>query len=99
MEIKDATSVGGVRPTASPVQNEAGARRLPSERVSTADTSRVVDLAQAALARAGTSRADRLAQLEKAIQAGTYQPSASQTANGMIDAAKIDNAMQSIVRG
>jgi anti-sigma28 factor (negative regulator of flagellin synthesis) len=67
--------------------------------VSTADTSRVVDLAQAALARAGTSRADRLAQLEKAIQAGTYQPSASQTANGMFDAAKIDNAMQSVVRG
>jgi anti-sigma28 factor (negative regulator of flagellin synthesis) len=59
----------------------------------------VVDLAQAALARVSTSRADRLAQLEKAIQAGTYQPSASQTANGMIDAAKIDHAMQAVVSG
>jgi anti-sigma28 factor (negative regulator of flagellin synthesis) len=67
--------------------------------VSTADTSRIANLTQAAQASAGTARSERLAQLEKAIREGTYQPSASQTANGMLDAAEIDQSIHAIAGG
>jgi len=57
------------------------------------------ELAQTAQARVGTARSDRLAQLEKSIQAGTYQPNVSRIANGMFEAAELDHSVHAMLGG
>ena len=98
MEIKNATSVGGVRSSVSQAQADSVAPRPPSDHVSTADTSRMADLARAAQAGVATLRTIRLARIEKSIHAGTYHPTASEIASRLLDAAEIDHHMQALLR-
>ena len=44
-------------------------------------------------------RTVRLAQVEKSIRTGNYQPSASQIASRLLDAAEIDSHLRVIVGG
>ena len=99
MMIKNTTSVGGVEPAASKPQTEAAASRLKSDRVSTANAEQAAALARAVQTDIGTSHAARLAQIEDAIRAGSYQPSASQLASRLVDAAEIDARLQAILGG
>ena len=98
MEIKNATSVGGARSAASPVQADSVSRRPSSDHVSTADTSRMADMARAAQAGVATLRTIRLAHIEKSIHAGTYHPTASEIASRLLDAAEIDHHLQALLR-
>jgi anti-sigma28 factor (negative regulator of flagellin synthesis) len=99
MMIKNTTSVGGVEPAASKPQTEAAAPRLKSDRVSTANAEQAAALARAVQTNIGMSHAGRLAQIESAIRSGTYQPSASQLASRLVDAAEIDARLQAMLRG
>ena len=99
MMIKNTTSVGGVEPAASKPQADAAAPRLKSDRVSTANAEQAAALARAVQTDIGTSHAARLAQIEDAIRAGSYQPSASQLASRLVDAAEIDARLQAMLRG
>ena len=100
MEIKNTASVGGVRSPASQAQTDPPvARRSSSDCVSTPDTTRMADLARSIQARVGTLRTVRLAQVEKSIRTGNYQPSASQIASRLLDAAEIDSHMKALVGG
>jgi anti-sigma28 factor (negative regulator of flagellin synthesis) len=100
MEIKNTASVGEIRSAASQVQADPPeARRFLPDSVSTPDTTRMAGLARAVQARVGTLRTVRLAQVEKSIRTGNYQPSASQIANRLLDAAEIDNHMKAALLG
>jgi len=99
MEIRTATSATGpgVR-EGKPPTGEAG-RRSPSDQVSTLDVHRASDAARGAQARVGELRLVRLAHIGEAIRAGNYQPSASQVANKLLDAAEIDGHLKAILAG
>ena len=99
MMIKNTTSVGGVEPAASKPQTEAAAPRRQADRVSTANAEQAAALARAVQSDIGVSHSARLAQIEGAIRAGTYQPSASQLASRLVDAAEIDARLQAMLRG
>jgi anti-sigma28 factor (negative regulator of flagellin synthesis) len=43
------------------------------------------------------SRSARLAQVESAIRAGTYHPSASEVASRLLDAAEVDARLQALL--
>jgi anti-sigma28 factor (negative regulator of flagellin synthesis) len=45
------------------------------------------------------SRTARLAQVEDAIHAGTYYPSASQVASQLLDEAEVDARLQATLKG
>ena len=96
MEIKSTTSVEAIRSAANQAQSDPVSRPTPSVSVSTADTSRMADLARAAQSNAETLRIVRLAHIEKSIRAGNYQPSASQIANRLLDAAEIDDHLHAV---
>jgi anti-sigma28 factor (negative regulator of flagellin synthesis) len=97
MEIKNAASVGEIRSAVSQVQPDPPqARRSLPDSVSTPDTTRMADLARSVQARVGTLRTVRLAQVEKSIRTGNYQPSASQIASRLLDAAEIDSHMRAL---
>ena len=56
-------------------------------------------MARAVQSDVGLSRAARLARVESAIREGTYQPSASDVAAHMVDAAEIDAQLQAKLKG
>jgi anti-sigma28 factor (negative regulator of flagellin synthesis) len=97
MEIRNTASVGGIGSAASQPQVEKVPRREPSDRVSTSDTSRMADMARAVQGNVATMRSVRLAHIEDAIRSGSYQPSASQVASRLLDAAEIDGHMRAIL--
>ena len=99
MEIKGTTSVEAIRSVANQPQSEAVSRPSQPVSVSTADTSRMAEMARAVQEKSGLLHAVRLAKIEKAIRAGSYQPSASQIASRLLDAAEIDEHLQAILRG
>ena len=99
MVIRNTTSVGGVDSAARQPQSDAAAPRRQSDSVSMADADRAAAVARAAQTKVGMSRTARLAQVEDAIHAGTYYPSASQLASQLLDAAEIDARLQNIVKG
>lgn len=98
MVIRNTTSVGGVDSAARQSQTDAAAPRRQSDSVSMADAGRAAAVARAAQATVGLSRTARLAQVEGAIRAGTYYPSASQLASQLLDAAEIDARLQDMVK-
>jgi anti-sigma28 factor (negative regulator of flagellin synthesis) len=65
--------------------------------VSTADASRMANMARAVQGNVASMRAVRLARIEDAIRGGNYQPSASQVANRLLDAAEIDSHLRAIL--
>ena len=67
--------------------------------MSTVDTSRMADVARAVQGNVRTMRTVRLAHIADAIRDGNYQPSASQVAGSLLDAADIDAHMQALLRG
>ena len=99
MEIRNTTSVGGVGSAVGQLQVERVPRREPPDRVSTSDTSRMADMARAVQGDVATMRSVRLAHIEDAIRSGSYEPSASQVANRLLDAAEIDRHLRSILGG
>jgi len=99
MMIKNTTSVGGVEPAASKPQTEAAAPRLKSDSVSTADAAKAAALARAGAGHIGLSHSARLAQIEGAIRAGSYAPSASELADRLVSAAEIDARLQAMLGG
>ena len=99
MMIKNTPSVGGVDPATSKPQTDAAAPRRQPDRVSTADAAQAAALARAVQAQVGMSHSARLAQVESAIRAGTYQPSASALASRLLDAAEVDARLQALLRG
>jgi anti-sigma28 factor (negative regulator of flagellin synthesis) len=99
MEIKNTSFIGGVGSAASKAQSVAPAQRSQSDSVSTADADRAAAMARAVQSDVGLSRAARLARVESAIREGTYQPSASDVAAHMVDAAEIDAQLQAKLRG
>ena len=99
MMINNTTSVGGVEPAASKPQTEAAAPRLKSDSVSTADAAKAAALARAVQANIGLSHSARLAQIEGAIRAGNYAPSASELADQLVSAAEIDARLQAMLGG
>jgi anti-sigma28 factor (negative regulator of flagellin synthesis) len=99
MMIKNTTSVGGVDPAASKVQTDVAAPRRQPDRVSTADGQRAAALIRAVQASVGTSHSARLAEVENAIRAGSYAPSASQLASRLVDEAEVDARLQAMLGG
>jgi anti-sigma28 factor (negative regulator of flagellin synthesis) len=99
MMIKNTTSVGGTDPAASKTQPEAAAPRIKSDSVSTADAAKAAALARAVQTNIGVSHSARLAQIEDAIRAGSYAPSASQLADRLVSAAEIDARLQAMLGG
>lgn len=99
MMIKNTTSVSGVDPTTSKPQTDAAISRLPADRVSTAEGQRAEALVRAVQAKVGMSHTARLVEVESAIRAGTYAPSASQLASQLLDAAEIDARLQAMLGG
>jgi anti-sigma28 factor (negative regulator of flagellin synthesis) len=99
MEIKNTTSIGGIHPAASQPQATPTVRRSSPDQVSTVDTSRMADMARAVQANVRTMRTVRLAHIADAIRDGNYQPSASQIASSLLDAADIDAHLQALLRG
>ena len=99
MEIKSTTSVEAIRSAASQPQSEPVSRPSPSVSVSTADTSRMAEIARAVQDKGALLHAVRLAKIEKSIRAGSYEPSASQIASRLLDAAEIDEHLQAIMKG
>jgi anti-sigma28 factor (negative regulator of flagellin synthesis) len=100
MEIRNATSAGVLGAAPSKPQADAVVRQQHlSERVSTLDVHRAADVARGVLAGVGKMRLVRLAHIGEAIRAGNYQPSASQVASKLLDAAEIDEHLQAILRG
>ena len=97
MEIRNAASIGATGVATSKPPHDAEVRRRPTDRVSTLDAHRAADVARGVQAKAGELRTVRLAHIEDAIHSGTYQPSASQVASRMLDAAEIDSHMQAIL--
>ena len=99
MEIRNATSVGATGVATSKPPHDPVVRRRLSDRVSTLDVHRAADVARGVQAKVGELRTIRLVHIENAIHSGNYQPSASQVANRMLDAAEIDSHMQAILGG
>jgi anti-sigma28 factor (negative regulator of flagellin synthesis) len=99
MMIKNTTSVGAVDPATSKPQTDAATLRRQSDSVSTADAAQAAALARAVQANVGMSHSARLAQVEGAIRAGSYQPSASALASRLLDAAEVDARLQALMRG
>ena len=67
--------------------------------MSTADAAKAAALARAVQANVGLSHTARLAQIEGAIRAGNYAPSASELAGQLVDAAEIDARLQAMLGG
>jgi anti-sigma28 factor (negative regulator of flagellin synthesis) len=67
--------------------------------VSTADAAKAAALARAVQANIGLSHSARLAQIEGAIRAGSYAPSASELADRLVSAAEIDARLQAMLGG
>jgi anti-sigma28 factor (negative regulator of flagellin synthesis) len=67
--------------------------------VSTADAAKAAALARAVQANIGLSHSARLAQIEGAIRAGNYAPSASELADQLVSAAEIDARLQAMLGG
>lgn len=59
----------------------------------------MADVARAVQANVRTMRTIRLAHIADAIRDGNYQPSASQVASSLLDAAEIDGHMQALLQG
>jgi anti-sigma28 factor (negative regulator of flagellin synthesis) len=97
MEIKRAASVENVRPATGPTHVDARDGRCPSESVSLVDASRMEALARVAQAKVNSLRLVRLAHIEHAIRQGNYQPSASQIASRLLEAAEIDEHMRAVL--
>jgi anti-sigma28 factor (negative regulator of flagellin synthesis) len=96
MEIRN-TSMEKLGNASSKPTSDAAARRSPSDRVSTLDIDRAADVARGVQARVGELRLVRLAHIGEAIRAGNYQPSASQVASRLLDAAEIDEHLQALL--
>lgn len=99
MVVSSAASVGEVCVAAVKPQTGSIASQCPSDCVSTADAERAADMARAVQARVGMLRVVRLARVEHAIRAGTYQPSASVVASRILDAAEIDAHLHATLVG
>jgi len=99
MMIKNTSSVGGIDSATSKTQADASASRRPADRVSTADGQRAAALVQAVQATVGLSHSAQLADVEAQINAGTYQPSASQLAARLLSAAEVDARLQAMLGG
>jgi len=99
MMIKSTTSVGAVDSATSKPQKEDVAPRLPADRVSTMEGQRALAMVRSVQAQAGTGRAAMLAQVESAIRAGSYAPSAGQLADRLLNAAEIDARLQAMLQG
>jgi anti-sigma28 factor (negative regulator of flagellin synthesis) len=99
MEIKGPTSVETIRSVANQAQTDPVSRPSPSVSVSTADTSRMADLARAVQQKGGLLHTVRLAKIEATIRAGNYHPSASEIASRLLDAAEIDEHLQAMLKG
>jgi anti-sigma28 factor (negative regulator of flagellin synthesis) len=99
MEIKNATSARGLGAAETKTPTEAVERRVASDRVSTLDAHRAADAARGAQAKVGEMRLVRLVRIGEAIRSGNYQPSASQVANRLLDAAEIDQHLKVILGG
>lgn len=96
MKITAATSAQGLTlPTDNPPP--AAGQPRPADRVSTSDLHRAADVARGAQAKSAELRLVRLAHIGQAIHAGTYQPSASQVASRLLDAAEIDEHLRTIL--
>ena len=96
MVVRNTTSVGGVDGAARQQQTAPAVPRRQSDSVSTLDADRAAAVARAVRANVGAFRTARVAQIEKAIDSGTYQPSASEVASQLLDAAEIDASLQGI---
>jgi anti-sigma28 factor (negative regulator of flagellin synthesis) len=59
----------------------------------------MADMARAVQGDVRTMRTVRLAHIEDAIREGSYEPSMSQVANSLLDAAEIDGHLQALLRG
>jgi anti-sigma28 factor (negative regulator of flagellin synthesis) len=97
MEILSTTSVGGGgavagKPFAGNVRPQG-----PSDRVSTLDIDRAADMARGVQGKVGELRLVRLEHIGEAICKGNYQPSASQVASRLLDAAEIDEHLQALL--
>ena len=99
MMIKNTPSVGGVDPATSKPQTDAATARRQTDRVSTANADQAAALVRAVQATVGMSHSARLAEVENAIRAGTYAPSASELASRLLDAAEVDARLQAMLRG
>jgi len=97
--IKNTTSVGGVDPAASKPQTDVAVPRRQADTVSTSEGQRAAALVRAVQATVGMSHAARLTEVENAIRAGTYAPSASQLASRLLDEAEIDARLQVMLGG
>jgi anti-sigma28 factor (negative regulator of flagellin synthesis) len=99
MMIKNTTSVGGIDPATSRQQADPIPLQRQPDSVSTSDAEQAAALAREVQATVGMSRSARLAQVESAIRAGTYHPSASEVAGRLLDAAEVDARLQALLRG
>jgi hypothetical protein len=97
MKVTATTSIQGLTPAAGRTSTAAASGPRPAERVSTLDTHRAADVARGVQARGAELRLVRLARVGEAIHAGTYQPSASQVASRILDAAEIDEHLRAIL--
>jgi anti-sigma28 factor (negative regulator of flagellin synthesis) len=59
----------------------------------------MAEVARAVQDKGGLLHTVRLAKIEKAIRAGNYEPSASQIASRLLDAAEIDEHLQAMLKG
>jgi anti-sigma28 factor (negative regulator of flagellin synthesis) len=98
MMIKNTTSVGGSDPATNKPQTDAPVFRRQSDSVSTADAAQAAALAREVQSKVGMSHNARLAQVESAIRAGTYEPSASELASRLLDAAEVDARLQAMLK-
>jgi len=99
MMIKNTPSVGGVDPATSKPQTSAPVPQRSPDRVTTADFQQAAALARALQSKAGLTRTARVAQVEAAVNSGNYEPSASELARQMVNAAEIDARLQAMLRG
>jgi anti-sigma28 factor (negative regulator of flagellin synthesis) len=97
MMIKNTTSIGAVDPAASKMQKEEATAKVPSDRVNTAEAQKAMAMARSVQSKVGVSRSAMLAQVENAIRAGTYRPSAGQLADRLVSAAEIDARLQAMM--
>jgi hypothetical protein len=97
MKITAAISIQGLAPAPGSLQTAVATQPCPADRVSTSDLHRAADVARGVQAKGAELRLVRLAHIGEAIHAGTYQPSASQVASRILDAAEIDEHLRAIL--
>ncbi len=95
MKISDTNAVAqaGVQPR----QTRPTGQPEPTDTVSNGDGEKIARSVAVARQTAGTNRGARLQELEAAISAGTYQPSAGRIAEQILDAAQIDARLQALL--